>query len=79
MSVDDSKVDYTSQLDIEERRRRLSDCLVDKNLEETIRLEKMFRQMQRQLYCGSHNRVRFLNSVLIRGGLFINLLLIYLF
>ena len=50
ISVDDSQVDYYSLLGEEERRRRLSEVLDDENLRETIRLEKMLRQIQRKVY-----------------------------
>ena len=50
-AVDDTKVDYTSLLSMEERGRRFSEVLEDQSLVQTIRVEKMFRQMQKQVYC----------------------------
>ena len=50
ISVDDSQVEYCSLLGEEERRRRFSEVLDDENLRETIRLEKMLRQIQRKVY-----------------------------
>ena len=50
-AVDDTKVEYTSLLSMEERRRRFSEVLEDQSLVQTIRVEKMFRQMQKQVYC----------------------------
>ena len=51
-------VDYTSLLSLEDRRRRFSEVLDDKNLRDTIRMEKMFRQLQRQGYCREQHVVR---------------------
>ena len=50
-AVDDTRVEYTSLLSMEERRRRFSEVLDDQSLAKTIRVEKMFRQMQRKVYC----------------------------
>ena len=50
VSVDDNQVDYNSLLEEEERRRRFSEVLDDENLNESIRLEKKLRQIQRKIY-----------------------------
>ena len=50
VSVDDSQVDYYRLLKEEERRRRFSEVLDDEDLRETIRMEKMLRQIQRKVY-----------------------------
>ena len=55
-SEDDSKVDYTSMLGKEERRQRFSEELVDKDLKDIVRIQKMYRQLQRQVYCGLRNK-----------------------
>ena len=54
-AVDDTRVEYTSLLSMEERRRRFSEVLDDQSLAKTIRVEKMFRQMQRKVYCNMDN------------------------
>ena len=51
LSEDDSKVDYTSLLGLDDKRKRFSEDVVDKNVKETIRLQKMYRELQRQVYC----------------------------
>ena len=61
LSVDDSKVDYTSMLDLEDRRKRFSEEVVDKDLKDSVRLQKMYRQIQRQVHCRDQNKAR--NSV----------------
>ena len=55
-SEDDSKVDYTSMLGVEERRQRFSEEVVDKDLKDSVRVQKMYRQLQRQVYCGLRNK-----------------------
>ena len=40
-SEDDSKVDYTSMLGEEERRQRFSEEVVDKDLKDSVRVQKM--------------------------------------
>ena len=55
-SEDDSKVDYTSMLGEEERRQRFSEEVVDKDLKDSVRVQKMYRQLQRQVYCGLRNK-----------------------
>ena len=53
LSEDDSKVDYTSSMGREERRQRFSEEVVDMDLKDSVRMEKMYRQLQRQVYCGA--------------------------
>ena len=50
VNADDIQADYYSALGEEERMRRFSEVLDDENLRETIRMEKMFRQIQRKVY-----------------------------
>ena len=49
-SKDDSIVDYTSVLSKEDKRKRFSEELVDKELKEIMRLKKLYRQLQRQVH-----------------------------
>ena len=51
LSVDDSKVDYTSMLGLEDKRKRFSEEVVDMDLKDSVRLQKMYRQIQRQVHC----------------------------
>ena len=63
-SEDDSVVDYTSMLGREERRQRFSEEVLDRDLKDSVRLQKMYRQLQRQVYCGSGNKARHFNALL---------------
>ena len=56
LSVDDSKVDYTSLLGLEDRRKRFSEEVVDMDLKDSVRLQKMYRQIQRQVHCREQNK-----------------------
>ena len=49
-SKDDSIVDYTSVLSKEDKRKRFSEELIDKELKEIMRLKKLYRQLQRQVH-----------------------------
>ena len=64
-SEDDSKVDYTSMLGVEERRQRFSEEVVDKDLKDSVRVQKMYRQLQRQVYCGLRNKASWLSAVVV--------------
>ena len=50
-SMDDSKVDYTSLLGLEDRRRRFSEDVVDIDTKNSVMLQKLYRQIQRQVHC----------------------------
>ena len=50
-SMDDSNVDYVSILGLEERKRRFSEDVVDMELMDSVRLQKMYRQLQRHVHC----------------------------
>ena len=51
--ADDARVDYDSLLDSDQRRSRFSEQLLDMELRESVRLGKMYRQLQRQINCRS--------------------------
>ena len=51
-SQDDSQVEYISVLSTEDKRKRFSEELADKELKENMRLQKFYRQLQRQGHCG---------------------------
>ena len=55
-STDDSTVDYLSMLGREDRRRRFSERLEDKGLKETVDLQKLFRQIQIQVFSSTSIR-----------------------
>ena len=48
-SLDDSTVDYMSMMDQEDRKRRFSEDVVERELKDTVRLQKMYRQLQRHV------------------------------
>ena len=50
-SIDDSKVDYMSLLGSEDRKRRFSEVVIDTELKDSMRLQKLYRKMQRQVHC----------------------------
>lgn len=57
-SMDDSSVDYTSILDQEDMVRRWSEDVVDLELRDSVRLNKLYRQLQRQVYCRNRDGAR---------------------
>ena len=56
-------MDYDSLLDSDQRRSRFSEQLLDLELRESVRLGKMYRQLQRQINCRSFALYVALNSV----------------
>ena len=48
-TVDDTNIDYVSLMGREEARMRFSEDVVDTELRDSIRLQKMFRQIQREV------------------------------
>ena len=48
-TVDDTNIDYVSLMGREEARMRFSEDVVDTELRDSIRLQKMFRQIQRKV------------------------------
>ena len=58
LSEDDIQVDYTSMLGIEERRQRFSEEVEDMDLKDNVKMQKMYRQLQRQVYCGDNHKAR---------------------
>ena len=57
VSADDSTVDYISMLGLEERRRRFSEEVEDADLKESVHLQKLYRQVQRQVHCMEQQKV----------------------
>ena len=56
MTVDDTKIDYTSLLGTEERKMRFSEDMVDMDLKDSIKLQKMYKQIQRQIRCNQDSK-----------------------
>ena len=50
-SIDDINIDYMSILGLEDNKRRFSEEVVDMDLKDTVRLQKMYRQIQRHVHC----------------------------
>ena len=48
-SMDDTKVSYNSLLGMEDRKRRFSE-VVDREVRESLMIQKQYRQMQRQIH-----------------------------
>ena len=58
-SKDDSRIDYTSVLNIEDKERRFSEDLVDCDIKSNIQMKKLYRQIQRQVHCDDSTEVGF--------------------
>ena len=56
LSADDSTVDYISMLGLEDKRRRFSKEVEDADLKESVHLQKLYRQIQRQVHCREHQK-----------------------
>ena len=67
---DDARVDYTSLLGLEDRRKRFSEELLDTELRDSVQLQKMYRELQRQINCWDRSKVRASN---IKTTLFFSL------
>ena len=57
LSTDDSTVDYNSMLGIEDRRKRFSEEVEDGDLKQSVLLQKVYRQIQRQVHCSEQEKV----------------------
>ena len=64
LSIDDSRVDYTSVLGLEDRRKRFSEEVEDLDLKDSVRLQKLYRQIQRQVHCREEEKVATVSSFL---------------
>ena len=56
ITMDDTKIDYTSMLGMEDKRRRFSEDVVDMDLKDSVRLKKMYRQIQRQVHFNQQSK-----------------------
>ena len=50
-------IDITSIMGLEDRKRRLSEDVVDMELQERERLKKLYRQIQRQVHCRQESKM----------------------
>ena len=57
ISKDDSRIDYTSVLNMEDKERRFSEDLVDFDIKSNIQMKKLYRQVQRQVHCDDNTEV----------------------
>ena len=57
VSKDDSRIDYTSVLNMEDKKRRFSEDLVDCDTKSNIQMKKIYRQIQRQVHCDENTEV----------------------
>jgi hypothetical protein len=49
--MDDTMINYTSMMGLEDKRRRFSEDVVDMDLKDSERIKKFYRQIQRQVHC----------------------------
>ena len=49
--MDDTMIDYTSMMGLEDKRRRFSEDVVDMDLKDSERIKELYRQIQRQVHC----------------------------
>ena len=50
-------------LGLEERRKRFSEEVVDLDLKDSVRLQKLYRQIQRQVHCRDQDKVAAVSRV----------------
>jgi hypothetical protein len=49
--MDDTMINYTSMMGLEDKMRRLSEDVVDMDLKDSERIRKLYIQIQRQVHC----------------------------
>ena len=49
--MDDTMINYTSMMGLEDKRRRFSEDVVDMDRKDSERIKKFYRQIQRQVHC----------------------------
>ena len=54
--MDDTMIDYTSMMGLEDKRRRFSEDVVDMDLKDSERIKKLYRQIQRQVHCSQETK-----------------------
>ena len=71
--MDDISIDYMSILCSEDKKRRFSEEVVDMDLKDTLRLQKMYRQIQRHVHCHQNNGSLRVNWLIEKLNLKMNL------
>ena len=56
ITKDDTMINYTSMMGMEDRKRRFSEDVVDMELKDSERVKKLFRQIQRQVHCSQESK-----------------------
>ena len=56
ITMDDTMVDYTSMMGLEDKKRRFSEDVVDMELKDSERVKKLYRQIQRQVHCNQQSK-----------------------
>ena len=56
VTLDDTEIDYISMLGVEEKRRRFSEDVVDMDLKDSVKIKKLYRQIQRQVHCNQDSK-----------------------
>jgi hypothetical protein len=56
ITMDDTMIDYTSMMGLEDKKRRFSEDVVDMELKDSERVKKLYRQIQRQVHCSQESK-----------------------
>ena len=56
ITKDDTMINYTSMMGMEDRKRRFSEDVVDMELKDSERVKKLYRQIQRQVHCSQESK-----------------------
>ena len=56
ITKDDTMINYTSMMGMEDKKRRFSEDVVDMDLKDSERVKKLFRQIQRQVHCSQESK-----------------------
>ena len=54
--MDDTVIDYISMLGLEDKKRRFSEDVVDIDLKDSVKIKKLYRQIQRQVHCNHDSK-----------------------
>ena len=56
ITMDDTMIDYSSMMGLEDKKRRFSEDVVDMDLKDSERVKKLYRQIQRQVHCSQESK-----------------------
>ena len=56
ITMDDTMINYTSMMGLEDKKRRFSEDVVDMELKDSERVKKLYRQIQRQVHCSQESK-----------------------